>query len=439
MKYPRVLVLSISRVNAADTSNNGLLLRNLFSPWPRENLAQIYSSADNRDNGFFGRYYRLGSQDRRLGKIFYSLKACIEGETATETSILVPGTAIPTNGSFIKSLGKSLLVDTGLYEIIFRPRISKKMEAWVKEFRPDIIFAQGYTLTFTWLPLMLTKRFNIPIAYYPTDDWPSSEYQSKKSKIPFISSYISHEVTSASRRLIETATVRLAFNRYMQEEYLNRYSKEFTVLMHGDDISRFLSIQPLRFAEPDEFWIVGAGIFDHHRWPLLKDLDLACEILVEKGFKIRATIYPVNYSSAMSLDTTSFRYLHLEPCPSHIDLPAVLRGADILFLPERFGEDSKGIRLSVSSKAHLYMFSGKPIIVYSDPATGISRYAEEEGWAVVVGQRDPHQLATVFEKFISDATVCQGLFERASNTVANNHDLSKIQSLFLNMLSTVIK
>lgn len=438
MRYPRVLVLSIGRVNTSDMSNNGLLLRNLFNSWPQENIAQIYSSADNRDDGFFSRYYLLGPQDRRLGRMFYNLKTGALGNIVTEASILVAGTTIPHSKSFIKALGKKLLVDTGLYEIIFRPTISPKMASWVSDFRPDIIFSQGYTLTFTWLAIMLSKRFNIPIAYYPTDDWPSSEYQSAKGSFFLLSNFMSFKVASLSRRLVEAATVRLAFNRYMQEEYRKRYGTEFTVLMHGDDISRFLTALPQRSAEPDEYLIVGTGVFHHNRWPLLQDLDEACEILLKKGFKVRATIYPVNYSSVISSNAMSFRNVQFEPCPSHDELPAVLKGADILFLSERFSEDSIGIGLSISSKAPLYMFSGKPIVVYSNPVTGIARYAREERWALVVDQRDPYLLATAFENLITDVDNRQKICINANNTAVNNHSLSKIQSLFLDMLNSSV-
>ena len=58
---------------------------------------------------------------------------------------------------------------------------------------------------------------------------------------------------------------------------------------------------------------------------------------------------------------------------------AVLRGADILFLPERFDETAKLLKMSISTKVSLFMFTGKPIVVYSDPQTGIAAYATDAG------------------------------------------------------------
>ena len=71
IKYPKILVLAMGRINQKDTSNNGLLLRNLFAGFPKENLAQIYSGGNNSDQGFFSRYYCLDEKDRFFGKIFF--------------------------------------------------------------------------------------------------------------------------------------------------------------------------------------------------------------------------------------------------------------------------------------------------------------------------------------------------------------------------------
>ena len=136
MKYPRVLIVSLERINSADTANNGLLLRNLFAGWPRDNLAQIYSSGDNCDTGFLGHYYQLGPQDRRLGHIFYKMKTEAFGKTTTQIPSTSTNDSKSNKRTTVKSLIKRLLVDTGLYELIFRPQLSKKMLSWVNAFKP---------------------------------------------------------------------------------------------------------------------------------------------------------------------------------------------------------------------------------------------------------------------------------------------------------------
>jgi glycosyltransferase involved in cell wall biosynthesis len=224
----------------------------------------------------------------------------------------------------------------------------------------------------------------------------------------------------------------------MREEYSGRYCREFSVLMHGDDTSRFSRVQPLRSAEADECWIVTTGFFNENRKPLLGDLEEACIELNARGMKVRATVFPVNDLAEFSREIGCYHFVGFAPCPAHDELAAVLRGADILFLPERFGESAEGIRLSVSSKAHLFMFSEKPTVVYSDPVTGIARYAREEGWAAVVDRREPGLLADTFARIITDGEYRQALIDGARSTVATNHDLSTIRAVFREKIDAAV-
>ncbi len=439
MKYPRVLVVVMGRINAADTSNNGLLLRNLFGKFPRENLAQIYSSGDVGDKGFFVDYYRLSRRDRRLGYLFYRMKSVFQGEMTNADVYPAASVVSKRKASLIRSLGKRLLIDTGLYELVFRPRLSRKMLAWAENFRPDIIFAQGYSLAFAWLPLMLSRRFKLPIAYYPTDDWSNVYYTPELGYKGILPKITRHIVIEVARKLVETASVCIAFNRFMREEYLKRFGCEFTVLMHGDDLARFDSIPPRKLTEQDAYWIVCTGDFDRHRLPLLEDLDQACEILNEKGIKTRAMVFPVVRLNNAASQVYKFHFVQFSDCPSHDGLVSVLRGADILFLPERFDETVGLISLSVSSKAHLFMFSGKPIVVYSHPITGIARYAKEEGWAAVVDNRDPQQLADVFEELITEEKAQKKLIEDAQRIALKNHHLPQIKKSFNELLWSAVQ
>ncbi len=437
MNYPRVLVVTIGRINAVDAANNSLLLRNLFGSWPRDYVAQIYSSGDNGDNGYFGQYFQLGPHERRFGGLFYSLKAMVKekgfpppfGSSSTGTQVK-PKSVM---AEFSRT-GGGILLNTGIYEIIFQPRLSKKMMKWVEEFKPDIIFAQGYCLTFTWLPLMLADYFRLPIAYYPSDDWPSDIYRSNNMRIPVISRLVDGYVDRASHHLVAASSIRIAFNRYMKKEYMDRYGLEFSVLMHGDDFSRFNDAPPKRFASPDECWIVTTGVFNINRIPLLNDLEQACRILTDKSIKVKATVFTVSPHPDILRKLSGFRHVDFALCPTHDGLASILRGADILFLPERFDETAAGIRLSVSSKAHLFMFSGRPIVVYSSPVTGISRYAKEDGWAAVVDHQDPLQLAQVFERLMKDDVYRQQLIDKACKTAINNHDLASNQLSFSKMV-----
>lgn len=427
MTYPRTIVVALARINAADPANNGLLLRNIFGAWPRESLAQIFSSGDNGDGGFFASYYRLASADRRFGRLFYRLKGA--GFDAPWASA-APGPSGTTGafGRMLRQIRRRLVVHGDLYEAVFRIRVSAGMLSWVRNFEPDIIFSQGYNLTFSWLPLLLHRELGIPLAYYPTDDWPRDFYRTQRHSVA--GRFINKMVTGAADELARSAAVRIAFNTPMQEEFQSRYGVPFSILMHGDSVERFESVQPQRRADDDVTWIVTTGAFDEHRNPLLLDLDDACAMLAEKGIRTRVTVFAVNNISQLKSQLPVLRYTELQECPSHDELAAVLRGADVLFLPERFDATSDSIRLSVSSKAHLFMFSGVPTLVYSSPVTGIAHYARSDNWGILVDRRDPAILAAAIEALSTDAELRNRVVSQARSIALRNHHLPTIQASF---------
>ena len=429
-EFPKVLVLAMGRVNAADANSNGLLLRNLFEEWPRQRTAQIWSSGDNGDPGYFGRTYQLGPTDRHLGRLFYRMKKA-SLETSGDGGD-ASGTAQGRQG--LMGWAHHNFVASGLYELAFLPKVSRAMAAWVADFDPDVIFAQGYNITFAQLPVLLAERFQKPLVYYPTDDWPSLAYRIFKHRLPLLSRFLDRTVSSAASALATRASVPLAFNPYMGAEYLRRYGKPFHVLMHGDSPARFEAAGIDRRADGDECWIVATGSFNASRIPLLRDLDRACARLARSGIKARATVFPANRLPAEMTREGALAHVGVEPCPSHEGLAAVLRGADILFLPERFDDSSGGIGLSVSSKAHLFMFSGRPTVVYSSPETGLARYAREQGWADLVDRADDAALAEALARLVTDREHRAGLVRRALEVATANHDMGAIRGRFYDLL-----
>jgi glycosyltransferase involved in cell wall biosynthesis len=437
MMYPRTLILSIVRVNLADNVNNGLLLRNLFGKWPRENLAQICSGGSNGDEGFCSRYYLLGPNDRLFGGLFTRLKATARREAVDAA----PAGGMPAgirNRGRLKAHTWRVLISSGLNELLFPIRPSRRLVSWARHFRPDIIFAQGYNLAFTQLPLALASRLKVPIVYYPTDDWPKTIYREYPDPPISLSRLPRSVISFFSKRLVRKSGVCIAFNRMMRDAYRIRYRKEFAVLMHGDVRARFDALRPAHPTSIGMKEIVSTGVFDRCRMPLILDLEIACAILSSRGIAAGASIYPVNYPLELPARGNPLSHLSFRQCPSHNQLIAVLKSADVLLLLERFDESVPGIRLSVSSKAHLFMYSDKPIIVYSDARTGVARYANESGWARVVDRRDPHILADAIELLLLNQDQRLKVVERAHVIADVNHDLLKIQSSFIALCNSLV-
>jgi hypothetical protein len=437
MTFPRVLIVTHGRINAADTNNNGLLLRSLFASWPSENVAQIYSSEDNGDRGFFSRYYQLGSHDRWLGRMFYKLKSAIKEDAVGKTaSVSVSGTV---KKNPIRSAGKRLFLDTGLYELIFQPRLSKEMLVWIEDFKPDIIFAQGYTLTFTWLPVMLKKRFEKHLAFLATDDWPTYLYSGQLGEPKVFTPLLRFIVKRATTQLMSVVDVPFAFGLPMADEYSARYKKTFITLSHTDNPKRFKEAAPLRFHPDGTFTILAMGYFHKFRWPLLLDANECCRLLEKEGITARVAVICSAIDPEGAQEIKRAPYIDIFDDPGNELLPCYLKGADLLFLAEGFDEGFvSAIRLSISSKSHLFMLSRRPVIVYAHPSTGVSKYAAKYHWARLVAQRDVGMLLEAVKDLLKNTTEVNRLVSCADETVKAFHLNDMNQARFINSLTNCL-
>lgn len=424
--YPKILVIAIGRINKADTSNNGLLLRNLFNNYPKENIAQIYSSGNNRDDGYFGRYYCLSKDDRQFGRFFYLFK----GQDGFE-NIIHKQHSHPEIKQRIKSLISNLFVKTGLYELIFKVKISKQMKNWINDFSPLIIFAQGYNLSFSLLPILIKRNFNIKLAFLTTDDWPEYLYNGMLGENKTLSLIARNRAQKLSNELIKLTDIPFAFGHPMAKEYEKRYGKHFEVISHSDNPSRFDYCQAKRLNPPDIFSIIAIGSFNCFRWPLLLDLNEACDRLNGEGIDVRISVMSSAIENEGRQKLMEAKYIDLYEDPGNDALPCYLKGADLLFLPEGFDENFvDAIRLSVSSKSHLFMFCQKPILVYAHKNTGLAAYARDFGWAKVLSERSAIKLAEVIIEQINnkEAAINQAMF--TYNFALKTHDIKEVSRKF---------
>ena len=148
--FPRVLIIYNSRINKAD--QHGVSIRGWFGDWPKEKLAQIYSGGEVGDESFCAFNFKLGPNERRLGKFFFKLKSSPIGQT----SYIVPEAENLQRISLLSLFKNKIsewLINTGLWEIIFKPILSNELINYIESFKPQIIYCQGYSLTFSWHPL----------------------------------------------------------------------------------------------------------------------------------------------------------------------------------------------------------------------------------------------------------------------------------------------
>jgi len=418
-KFPRLLIVAKRLVD--HTSGNGASLRNWFIQWPKDRLAQICSSP-LADEAFVPNVYRLAGQDRRGGAVFDTMKRYCSVLGSSEPVHELGSAPDRTLTPRIHALAHRVVVSSGLWELFFRPKVSRELSAWVEQFGPQVIFAQGADLSFLTLPFMLSQQFGIPVCLMVNDDWPAHLY-AKSWTAPVMRP----AVDRAFKKLLHRCSARFGTGDYMCAEYEARYHERFHPLMICDDSIRFSNAAAIRRVLPSDISIVYCGSLGANRWKAILDLAGAAEIVAASGRRITISVFapdlPVRGAAVAAHPLIELR----PPCP-HADLPGLLKGADILFLAESFDETSRDyIRYSISTKCHLYMMSGRPIIAYGPPEVGTIQYAAMQEWAMVVDRPDPQMLAHAINCILEKSELSTRTIARARTVATQNHEGNRVR------------
>jgi hypothetical protein len=417
--YPRVLIISKTRVN--DVDSVGASLRNWFRNCPRENLAQIYSGVLAETGFFCSDEYSLGPSDRRLGALFFKIKRSDIGtsmqprsadhRTAEANSVreIVRGVVSRFGRWFLR---------TGLWELLFPVKLSAQMTGWLEAYRPQVLFVQGFDIGFMRLPLAIHRTFGAPICLHIVDDWPEKLYSGT-----VFSPIVRYFVRKYFHRLLVESQIRLTIGTLMEEEYGKRYGVPFQAMMQCDEPARFAvegtGVEP----KAQSYSIVYSGSVAFGRSRAIVELATAIKGLQINGMNVELHVFAPYMEPELHEAAATLPNLVLKGILHDRDVARTFTRADILFLPESFDKEIRAFtRLSVSTKAHLYMFSRRPILVYGPSEIGVVDYATKHHWACVVDDQNPARLREAVSRILADTEYQNELVRLASSVAAQNHD-----------------
>jgi glycosyltransferase involved in cell wall biosynthesis len=271
---------------------------------------------------------------------------------------------------------------------------------------------------------LLSRRFDIPICFQTTDDWPDGR--------GYRGSPVRWLLRRRARELILCAKARLAFGEKMQREYERRYGVSFEVTYHLDDPRRF----PPRAEGPDKACkIIYTGTLAHRRYEAIQDLLAAARRMPELAGRFEIVVYSSGIPKDIPADLLQSPEVKFAPLPTHEQLPAVLANATILLLPESFNEPRESIEYSLSTKAHLYMMSGTPVLVYGPAHSGTVEYAIREGWGLVVAERSVAKLTDALVEILTASRRMHQLRSNAEVCIQRHHDMVTGRKRFRELLA----
>ena len=132
--------------------------------------------------------------------------------------------------------------------------------------------------------------------------------------------------------------------------------------------------------------------------------------------------------------------IHGKPWVPQQQLPAVLRQADVLYLPYSFGPGQlRFVQTSFPSKLADYLAAGKPVLICAPSESGIVAYAREGGFAEVVDRPSEDLLAAALLRLAASPEHRQRLAARGLQVFAANHDIARQQRQFVACITRLVQ
>lgn len=429
--YPKILIIGQT---FNKNSGGGITISNLFYGWPKDKIAvasntNLYSDLET---SVCEQYYQLGYNGKLHPfplNLFLPKIKC--------GSIIINNNKVDTEGGENAISGKykriylfvsALLKFLGIYNVLYKLKITPEFKEWVTAYNPDIIYSQLSTLELIRFVTEMHKQFNKPIALHIMDDWPVSIYKPSR-----LYNYRRRKVDREFRELMNRSTILMSICQAMSDEYKVRYKKHFIPFHNPISISDWLPASKTQLEINGVFRILYTGRIGKANGKAILFMAKIIDAMNSKETKINLDIFTPDYNSKNAASIDSLKGVQIKNTVPHEKMPALLAGHDLLFLPLDF--DTVGIRFaqfSMPTKASEYMISGTPILVYADKRTALTRYAVKDNWAYVVTENNELALMQALNELYSNLSLRVNLADRARKTAIQNDDADIIREKFRN-------
>lgn len=399
---PRTLI--VSPVPCTYKAGSGALMSALFSGWPKDRLATIYS---------------LLQPDEEI--------CCNNLELRIPIHDLTFGNSLPHPRRLLRWLRHQKRTRS-LY---------RKALDFARTFKPEVLYVYclGNHLVYVDLARSLAKKLGVPMVIHVMDDWPALHQRG-------IGTVGNASAAKLNRLWIQTfreASVCLGISETMRNLYQERYGIDFIPVANGIDFD-----QPVPAREsyerddsrPFQFHYFG-GLSEQKEYQSLQEVARAIHSLHEEGLEVELHIHTSEaWTAQLGAILASCPEVKTHPMVDNEEYPIALAQADALVIALNFDETSRlYLGVSIQNKIPEYMASGTPILAYGHESIPSIEYAKNDDWALTVTQQDPEVLKDAIRKLVVEPTLRESLGRTSRERAVANHHLGPIKDRFVNALA----
>lgn len=413
-------VLLITRECLRTDSNEGNVLLNLFTGQPVE-LANIYCKPGLPDTDICTGYFQLTDRmalDKILHRTPMGKVVGPSEQVETETSSGEHENKAFYNFFRIFNFTTFHCLRELLWKLAdFR---SPKLDSFVTQFAPDIIFAP---MSYSWFVLAV-QRYVIQLSNAPAVTYIYDDLYSLK-QYHFSPIYWAHRLLQ--RRAIRKTIPYYQFAYTMSEQQAEEYGSMLNIPMKVLRKCYVFSPEESKREARDEVRIIYAGGIYFGRDKTLSMVADCVRSLRKEGCPVSLDVYtasPLSRKSRKHLDDGDGCRVH--PVVSAAKLKELYGQSDIALHVESFQKKNALVtRLSFSTKIVDCLASGCAVLAICPPINAGWQYLKSEDAALCIG--DKTQIEGALRRLVNDAKMREEYANQALECLRRNHNETQIK------------
>lgn len=429
-KYPNVLVISHNPFS--DSQNNGKTLSAFFQGWPKDNIAQLYLTLDQYDTSVCEKFYRITDLD----VLNYFVKHKDNTEIFDKNTKQKDDKVIAHKSKgyrfvrdlFVKRLPIMYCFRNFVWNCV-KPWKFEKLNKWINNFKPDVIFFQSSNVYKIFDMVMYLKdKYNIPLIMQTTDD-----YVTQKISLDLFYIINQQKMIKRYRKAVNASNCVFAIGDMMAEEYKERFGGNYKVAMNSVDIQNDL----IKYdnVHNDVIQLTYAGNIGLNRWKVLSAIGKAlANIQNEHNIKAKLNIYSINEPSKKVLNQLNIKnVMEFKGAINQKQLIDVRNKSDILIHVESFDKKNKYItRLSVSTKIPEYLLSERCILAIGPEDVASIKYIKNNNIGKVITTNKRKEMEQGINDIIQNRKERERFIINGAIIAKNRHSFVKNKEMVQN-------